>query len=87
MIKVIKITSLWCSGCIVMNKTWNEVLKEKELDTTSYDYDIDEEEVEKYNPGKILPVFIFYKNNEEMFRFAGEKKKDEILEIINELGD
>ena len=28
--KVIKITAVWCSGCIVMNKVWNEVLERKE---------------------------------------------------------
>ena len=41
--KVIKITALWCSGCLIMNNVWNEVLKKKNIETISLDYDMDEE--------------------------------------------
>ena len=85
--KVIKITALWCSGCLIMNKVWNQVLDLKNIETISLDYDMDEEEVSQYNPGKILPVFIFYKNDVEVKRVIGEKSLDEMLNIINELGD
>ena len=80
--KVIKITALWCSGCLVMNKTWNEVLKQRDVETVNLDYDMDEEEVMKYNPGKILPVFIFFKDDKEITRVVGEKKVDEMIQII-----
>lgn len=84
--KVIKITALWCSGCLIMNKTWNEVLKLRDIETESLDYDMDEEEVAKYNPGKILPVFIFIKDNQEVKRITGEKSKEEMVQIIDEVG-
>ncbi len=84
--KVIKITALWCSGCLVMNKTWNEVLKQRDVETVNLDYDMDEEEVMKYNPGKILPVFIFFKDDKEITRVVGEKKVDEMIQIIDEVG-
>lgn len=85
--KVVKITALWCSACLVMNKVWDKVLKNKKIETVSLDYDMDEEEVAKYNPGKILPVFIFYKDNKEIKRITGEKTYEEMLDIINEVGE
>ena len=51
--KVVKINAIWCSGCLIMNKVWNNILKKYNIETIELDYDMDEEEVEKYNPGKI----------------------------------
>ena len=85
--KVIKITALWCSACIIMNKIWNEIVNEKNIETVSLDMDMDEEEVVKYNPGDILPVFIFYKGEQEITRIKGEHSKEEILDIIEKMGD
>ena len=85
--KVIKITALWCSGCIIMNNIWKEVLKKKDIETINLDYDMDEDVVNKYNPGKILPVFIFINNDKEIKRVTGEKSLDEMLNIIDEVGE
>lgn len=85
--KVIKITALWCSGCLIMNNVWNQVLKQKDIETISLDFDSDEDEVQKYNPGDILPVFIFMKNDKEVKRIVGEKTVSEMLQIIEEIGD
>lgn len=85
--KVVKITALWCSGCLIMNKVWNKVLEEENIETISLDIDMDEEEALKYNPGKILPVFIFYKDDVELQRVIGEKSFDEMMGIIRSLGD
>ena len=83
--KIIKINAMWCSGCLSMKKIWKEIEKEyPNLDIINYDYDMDEEEVKKYNVGKVLPVVIFKKNNTEK-RLIGEKKKQEIIKIIEEL--
>ena len=83
--KIIRINAMWCSGCLSMKKIWKEIEKEyPDLDITTYDYDMDEEKVKKYNVGKILPVIIFTKNNKEK-RLIGEKKKEEIIEVIKEL--
>lgn len=83
--KVVKITALWCSACLIMNKRWDEVLKEKEIETISLDLDMDEEEVASYQVGDILPVFIFYKEDKEVKRIVGEKTTNEMLAIIKEV--
>ena len=46
---------------------------------------MDSEEVEKYNVGSTLPVIIFYKNEIEFKRLIGEKKYEDIEEVIMEL--
>lgn len=83
--KVIKINAIWCSACLVMNNNWNKVLKEKDIETINLDYDVDEEEVEKYDVGEILPVFIFYKDDKEIYRFSGEKSYKELINLVEEL--
>lgn len=83
--KIIRINALWCSGCLYMKKVWKEVENTyPNLDIETYDYDMDEEIVKSYNPGTILPVVIFYKDGMEYKRLNGEKKKEEIIEIIKE---
>lgn len=83
--KIVKINAMWCSGCLYMKKVWKEVLKEyPDLEITEYDYDMDEDIVKTYNPGTILPVAIFYKNDNEYKRLNGEKNKDEIINVIKE---
>lgn len=84
--KVIKITAIWCSACLIMNKIWNEIVEKYEIETVELDFDQDEEEVKKYQPGSILPVFIFMKEGKEMKRITGEKSEKEFVQIIKELG-
>ena len=58
--KIVKINAMWCSACISMHKIWKEIeIKNPEIEIVSYDYDIDEDEVKKYNVGEVLPVAIF----------------------------
>lgn len=78
--EIVKISSLGCPSCIIMNNILNKIKNEYDLVITELDYDFDE--VEKYNPGKILPVLIFYENGIEIKRLCGEHKKEEILEIL-----
>ncbi len=86
--KVIKINAIWCSACLVMNKVWNEIEKEKNIEIINLDYDMDEEEVKKYNPKDILPVMIFIDDNgKELKRLTGEIKKEKIIDLIEELGE
>ena len=83
--KVIKINAIWCSACLVMNINWNKVLKEKDIETISLDYDVDD--IEKYNVGDVLPVFIFLKDDKEVYRFCGEKSYKELIKIVEELDE
>lgn len=80
--KVVKINAVWCSGCLVMNKVWKKVNEKYLFDTIELDYDMDEEEVLKYNPGNILPVFIFFDGDRELFRIVGEVSESEMIEKI-----
>ena len=85
--KVVKINAIWCSGCLIMNKRWKNILKSYDVETVNLDYDMDEDEVKKYNVGDILPVFIFYKGDKEARRVVGEVLEDELIKVIQEVGD
>lgn len=83
--KIIKIGAIWCPGCLVMKKIWKNILgKYPNLNITDLDYDMNSEEVTKYNPGKVLPVIIFLDdNNNEIIRLIGEQKEKDIINIID----
>ena len=81
--KVIKVGAVWCGSCLNMKHIWNEIEKLYNIETVSLDYDFDEEEVKKYNVGDKLPVSIILDDNDvELERVIGEKKKQEIVDII-----
>ena len=81
--KVVMINAMWCPSCIVMHKVWNELeSKYPDFEYVSLDYDMDEDEVKNYNVGKILPVTILIKDEKEIKRFEGEKKLEELIEVI-----
>lgn len=82
--KIVKIGAIWCPGCLVMKKIWNNIIKDNDLDILELDYDMDSYEVSKYNVGKILPVVIFLDSNgNELERLIGEQKENKLLEIID----
>lgn len=82
---IVRINAMWCSGCLVMKKVWKQVEEiYPDIEYKTLDYDMDEEEVSDYNPGTILPVFIFYKDSKEVKRLNGEHGKDEIIKVIEE---
>ena len=84
--KIIKINAMWCPGCLISKNIWNEIEKNyPNHEYLSLDYDLDEEEVEKYNVGDILPVVIFEEDNKEIKRIIGEKTKKEILEEVSDI--
>ena len=84
--KLIKIGAIWCSGCLVMNKVWNKLIKEYNFSYETYDIDMDEDEVEKYNVGEKLPVFIVMENDKEIKRFIGEYSYSDMINNLREVG-
>lgn len=79
--KLIKITSLGCPSCIIMNNRLEEIINNYNYQIESYDYDFDN--VEKYNPGNILPVLIIESENEkEIRRLIGEKNIEELKQFL-----
>lgn len=84
--KIIKINAMWCPGCLISKSIWADIEDMyPNNEYVSLDYDLDEEDVEKYNVGDILPVVIIEKDNEEIKRIIGEKTKKEILEELSEV--
>jgi thioredoxin 1 len=86
--KIVRITALWCTSCLVMKSRWEKVFKEyPNIEIIDYDFDEDSEIVSKYEIGKTLPVLIVYKDNKEIDRIIGEKSKKQLAKIIGELDD
>lgn len=85
--KILKFNAIWCSGCIVMKKIMKEIEEEyPNIEIESYDYDMDEDMVKKYNIGEIIPVLVFLdENNNEIGRLIGEKRKNDIIKEIERL--
>ena len=84
--KIIKINAMWCPGCLISKGIWNELKNEyPNNEYIDLDFDLDEEEVEKYNVGDTLPVVIFIDNDKEIKRIVGEKSKKEILVEVGDI--
>lgn len=84
--KLIRISALWCPSCLVTYNIWNEI-KEKypDFEYIEFDYDSDEEIIQKYEIGKVIPVIIILKDDKEITRIIGEKKKKEVFEIVDKV--
>lgn len=81
--KIIKITASWCPSCLIMNGMIDDIIDKYNLEMISYDFDLDQSEVENYNVGTILPVLIKTDDNGlEINRIKGEHSKKEIEEFI-----
>ncbi len=85
--KILKFNAVWCSGCLVMKKTIKEIEElYPNIEIESYDYDMDQEQVEKWNVGEIIPVLVFTDENyNEISRLIGEKTKKEIIKEIERI--
>ena len=77
--KVIRISAIWCSSCLIMKSRFNEVASELNIDIIDYDYDIDTDIADKYNVTDILPVYI--KGDK---RLVGEHTKEEIRKFLSD---
>lgn len=80
--RILKITSMTCTSCIIMNNVINKLKDNYDIEVDNKDYDFDD--VREYNIGKILPVIIFYDGDREIKRIEGEHSYKEVEEIINE---
>ena len=83
--KVLRFNAMWCSACLVMKSRFSKIENQlpKEIEIIDYDYDLDSIEVEKWQIGNIIPVYIFLnQNNEEIKRISGEWKEKELLQMI-----
>lgn len=77
--EIIVISAVWCPSCLILKKTIKNIHKEYDLDFKMLDYDLDEDEVSKYNVGDKLPVMIYGDR-----RLIGEKSYEEIISFLRE---
>ena len=81
--KIIKISAMWCPSCLIMNDLITDLINETDFELVSYDYDLDQDIVSKYNVDTILPVLIkIDENGNEIKRIKGEHSKKELIEFI-----
>lgn len=81
--KLVKITSLGCSSCIIVNNTLDKILKNYDIEVINVDYDFDDYE---YEVGKTLPVLIFLDDSKnEVSRLVGEVGYEKIENEIRKL--
>ena len=80
--KLVRISSTWCTSCILTKKDWDEI--KVNYDYEEYDYDLDEDKIKNFNVGNILPLIIVFKDGKEINRIVGEKNKQQILDVIGD---
>ena len=83
--KLIKISALWCPACLIMNNRINKILNNYDIEVIDYDYDIDCEEIKKYNVGSILPVMIFIRDDIEVKRLVGEISEKKLVKELSDI--
>lgn len=78
--QIIKISSLGCTSCIIINNTLEKILENYKVHIKELDYDFDEF---SYEIGTTLPVLIFVdENGKELSRLVGEVSYSEIEKEI-----
>lgn len=77
--EIIVISALWCPSCLLLKKELKKIHEEYNLNFKTLDYDLDEDDVKKFNVGDKLPVIIV-----DDKRLVGEKSLDEIIEFFKE---
>jgi len=84
MLKIAKFSAIWCPACLVMNPIWEKLASEFDMEIDYFDYDMNNEDVKKYNVGNILPEVILYKDDIEIERFVGEYAYKYLHKVIEE---
>ena len=81
--QIIKISSLGCTSCILVNNVLEKILENYKIHVKELDYDFDDF---SYEVGKILPVLIFLDNNgNELSRLVGEVSYEDVENEIKKL--
>lgn len=84
--QLLKFSAIWCPACLIMNNRYNQIQEKYKLNITEYDYDLNQEEVTKYQIGKTLPVVIIVdEKGQEIKRIVGELSLKKLEQQIEEL--
>ncbi len=83
--KIVRVTAMWCMSCLAMKKVWKKVFAEfDDIEIIDFDFDMDQERIESYQIGKVLPELIVFQNEKEVGRIIGEKSKHQLFQILEE---
>ena len=77
--EIIVVSAVWCPSCLIVKKSLKKIQKEYSIQYKILDYDLDEEEIIKYNIDDKLPVIIC-----EDKKLIGEKNYEEIKDFLKE---
>lgn len=81
--QIIKISAMWCPSCLIMNDLISDLIATSKYKLVSYDFDLDQDVISKFNVGTILPVLIkLDSDGNEINRIVGEHTKKEIIDFI-----
>ncbi len=83
--KAIIVNALWCTSCLFMRPRYTKHLQDFEI--VEYDFDEDQDEIKKYNVGKVLPVLIIENKGKEVMRIIGEKSNKELKKLLGEINN
>lgn len=88
MMKLVKISAMWCMSCIVMNNLLDNVLSKYKVlfDIENLDYDVDFTLVSKYNVSNVLPVYILMDSSGEIDRLVGEVSESQLISFLKDNG-
>jgi thiol-disulfide isomerase/thioredoxin len=86
--KIMDFGALWCPGCLIMRPRLEEIKKlYPNVEIIEYDYDENEDLVNTWQVGNILPVFVFITNDKEIKRLKGEISVKDFIKAIEEVKD
>lgn len=74
---IVRIAAVWCSSCIVTYQDFVEFKKEHS-NITFIELNYDQDDIEKYNVGQVLPLLVFEKEGVQVARMEGEYKKKDL---------
>lgn len=78
--KILVISAVWCPSCLILKKHLRKLKEEyPNTELEMLDYDLDEDEVKKYDILDKLPVVIVDNN-----KLIGEKSYDELIKFLKE---
>lgn len=80
--QIVKISSLGCTSCIIVNNILEKILENYKIHVKEVDYDFDDY---SYEVGTVLPVLIFEKDGTEVDRLVGEVSYEDIENKLKEV--
>ena len=75
--EIIVISAVWCPSCLILKKQLKKLHEEFNYEYKMFDYDLDDDEVSKYNVGDKLPVIIYGDR-----RLVGEHDYEDLVNFL-----